>query len=123
MIYFGDHLFSDLRGPSKAGWRTAAIIHELEVSLLYLIYSRLGHYILKRICTSFKAQNCALSSLCDGFFIQREIKIQNEDSYRFEQVQPQLPLLLLMVYLKWQSAYRIYASCTVTELHKLLETV
>lgn len=31
MIYFGDHLFSDLRGPSKAGWRTAAIIHELEV--------------------------------------------------------------------------------------------
>ncbi|CAN8284062.1 unnamed protein product [Cochlearia groenlandica] len=45
VIYFGDHLFSDLRGPSKAGWRTAAIIHELE----------------------------------------REIKIQNEDSYRFEQ--------------------------------------
>lgn len=32
VIYFGDHLFSDLRGPSKAGWRTAAIIHELEVS-------------------------------------------------------------------------------------------
>ncbi|XVE63461.1 hypothetical protein DITRI_Ditri07aG0022500 [Diplodiscus trichospermus] len=31
VIYFGDHLFSDLRGPSKAGWRTAAIIHELEV--------------------------------------------------------------------------------------------
>ncbi|XP_061991134.1 uncharacterized protein LOC133709417 isoform X3 [Rosa rugosa] len=30
VIYFGDHLFSDLRGPSKAGWRTAAIIHELE---------------------------------------------------------------------------------------------
>lgn len=45
VIYFGDHLFSDLRGPSKAGWRTAAIIHELE----------------------------------------REIQIQNEDSYRFEQ--------------------------------------
>ncbi|GKC99475.1 haloacid dehalogenase-like domain-containing protein, partial [Tanacetum coccineum] len=46
VIYFGDHLFSDLRGPSKAGWRTAAIIHELE----------------------------------------HEIKIQNEDSYRFAQV-------------------------------------
>ncbi|XWS27258.1 hypothetical protein CRYUN_Cryun26dG0099300 [Craigia yunnanensis] len=30
VMYFGDHLFSDLRGPSKAGWRTAAIIHELE---------------------------------------------------------------------------------------------
>ncbi|GAB2219181.1 hypothetical protein Drorol1_Dr00006812 [Drosera rotundifolia] len=30
VIYFGDHLFSDLRGPSKAGWRTAAIICELE---------------------------------------------------------------------------------------------
>ncbi|KAM0943377.1 putative 5'-nucleotidase [Dioscorea sansibarensis] len=30
VIYFGDHLFSDLRFPSKAGWRTAAIIHELE---------------------------------------------------------------------------------------------
>ncbi|KAG0470464.1 hypothetical protein HPP92_017164 [Vanilla planifolia] len=30
VIFFGDHLFSDLRGPSKAGWRTAAIIHELE---------------------------------------------------------------------------------------------
>lgn len=45
VIYFGDHLFSDLRGPSKAGWRTAAIIHELE----------------------------------------NEIRIQNGDSYRFEQ--------------------------------------
>ncbi|CAL5436302.1 unnamed protein product [Camellia sinensis] len=30
LIYFGDHLYSDLRGPSKARWRTAAIIHELE---------------------------------------------------------------------------------------------
>lgn len=45
VIYFGDHLFSDLRGPSKAGWRTAAIIHELE----------------------------------------HEIKIQNQDAYRFAQ--------------------------------------
>ncbi|XP_056692667.1 uncharacterized protein [Spinacia oleracea] len=45
VIYFGDHLFSDLRGPSKAGWRTAAIIYELE----------------------------------------NEIRIQNEDTYRFEQ--------------------------------------
>lgn len=33
VIYFGDHLFSDLRGPSKAGWRTAAIIHELETEI------------------------------------------------------------------------------------------
>ncbi|KAF5935898.1 hypothetical protein HYC85_027027 [Camellia sinensis] len=31
LIYFGDHLYSDLRGPSKAGWRTAGIIHELEL--------------------------------------------------------------------------------------------
>jgi FMN phosphatase YigB (HAD superfamily) len=31
VIYFGDHLLSDLRGPSKAGWRTAAVIRELEV--------------------------------------------------------------------------------------------
>ncbi|KAJ4958215.1 hypothetical protein NE237_025326 [Protea cynaroides] len=45
VIYFGDHLFSDLRGPSKAGWRTAAIIHELE----------------------------------------NEIRVQNEDGYRFQQ--------------------------------------
>ncbi|GMH17833.1 hypothetical protein Nepgr_019674 [Nepenthes gracilis] len=30
VIYFGDHLFSDLRGPSKSGWHTAAIIYELE---------------------------------------------------------------------------------------------
>ncbi|XP_078150865.1 HAD-superfamily hydrolase, subfamily IG, 5'-nucleotidase isoform X1 [Carex rostrata] len=30
VIYFGDHLFSDLKGPAKAGWRTVAIIHELE---------------------------------------------------------------------------------------------
>ncbi|XP_047323633.1 5'-nucleotidase domain-containing protein DDB_G0275467 [Impatiens glandulifera] len=45
VIYFGDHLFSDLRGPSRAGWRTAAIIHELE----------------------------------------NEIRVQNDDSYRFEQ--------------------------------------
>ncbi|KAL8136976.1 hypothetical protein V2J09_002977 [Rumex salicifolius] len=45
VMYFGDHLLSDLRGPSKAGWRTAAIIYELE----------------------------------------HEIRIQNEDSYRFEQ--------------------------------------
>ncbi|XP_021818888.1 5'-nucleotidase domain-containing protein DDB_G0275467 [Prunus avium] len=34
VIYFGDHLFSDLRGPAKAGWRTAAIIHELEDEIL-----------------------------------------------------------------------------------------
>ncbi|KAL6191549.1 hypothetical protein ACLB2K_037939 [Fragaria x ananassa] len=34
VIYFGDHLFSDLRGRSKAGWRTAAIIHELEDEIL-----------------------------------------------------------------------------------------
>ncbi|MCO5558569.1 hypothetical protein L7F22_012154 [Adiantum nelumboides] len=30
VLYFGDHLYSDLRGPAKAGWRTAAIIRELE---------------------------------------------------------------------------------------------
>ncbi|XP_055822978.1 uncharacterized protein LOC129891592 isoform X3 [Solanum dulcamara] len=34
VIYFGDHLFSDLRGPSKAGWRTAAIIHELKSEIM-----------------------------------------------------------------------------------------
>lgn len=31
VLYFGDHLYSDLRGPAKAGWRTAAIVRELEV--------------------------------------------------------------------------------------------
>ncbi|GAQ77600.1 haloacid dehalogenase-like hydrolase superfamily hydrolase [Klebsormidium nitens] len=30
VLYFGDHLYSDLRGPTRAGWRTAAIIRELE---------------------------------------------------------------------------------------------
>ncbi|KAG0584709.1 hypothetical protein KC19_3G229300 [Ceratodon purpureus] len=30
VLYFGDHLFSDLRAPAKAGWRTAAVIRELE---------------------------------------------------------------------------------------------
>eukprot|EP00250_Pteridium_aquilinum_P001422 c11618_g1_i2 orf=584-2458(-) len=30
VLYFGDHLYSDLRGPARAGWRTAAIIRELE---------------------------------------------------------------------------------------------
>ncbi|KAI5078623.1 hypothetical protein GOP47_0006294 [Adiantum capillus-veneris] len=45
VLYFGDHLYSDLRGPAKAGWRTAAIIRELE----------------------------------------REIRTQNEDAYRFHQ--------------------------------------
>ncbi|GJW16941.1 plant UBX domain-containing protein 4-like protein [Tanacetum coccineum] len=33
VIYLGNHLFSDLRGPSKAGWRTTAIIHVGFVSL------------------------------------------------------------------------------------------
>ncbi|PKA57595.1 hypothetical protein AXF42_Ash018570 [Apostasia shenzhenica] len=41
VIYFGDHLFSDLRGPSKAGWRTAAIIHELEAKF-HIIQELLG---------------------------------------------------------------------------------
>ncbi|MQL91551.1 hypothetical protein Taro_024168 [Colocasia esculenta] len=41
VIYFGDHLFSDLRGPSKAGWRTAAIIHELE-GKFHIIQELLG---------------------------------------------------------------------------------
>ncbi|CAM6125583.1 unnamed protein product [Calypogeia fissa] len=30
VLYCGDHLYTDLRGPAKAGWRTAAIIRELE---------------------------------------------------------------------------------------------
>ncbi|RVW88352.1 5'-nucleotidase domain-containing protein [Vitis vinifera] len=58
VMYFGDHLFSDLRGPSKAGWRTAAIIQELEVCILSLYFQP---------------------------FSFSEIQIQNEDSYRFEQ--------------------------------------
>ncbi|CAN0912237.1 5'-nucleotidase domain-containing protein DDB_G0275467 [Linum grandiflorum] len=41
VIYFGDHLFSDLRGPSKAGWRTAAIIRELEAKF-HIIQELLG---------------------------------------------------------------------------------
>ncbi|CAJ1944903.1 unnamed protein product [Sphenostylis stenocarpa] len=59
VIYFGDHLFSDLRGPSKAGWRTAAIIHELEACLPSNPFS--------------KASN------------ESEIQMQNEDTYRSEQ--------------------------------------
>jgi len=31
VLYFGDHLLSDLRAPAKAGCRTAAVIRELEV--------------------------------------------------------------------------------------------
>ena len=38
MINFGDHLFSDSKGPSKIGWRTAAIIRELEVRYHELIW-------------------------------------------------------------------------------------
>lgn len=30
MLYLGDHVFSDLSKPSRIGWRTGAIIHELE---------------------------------------------------------------------------------------------
>lgn len=30
VLYFGDQVYTDLRGPQRAGWRTAAIIHELE---------------------------------------------------------------------------------------------
>ncbi|CAL5081534.1 unnamed protein product [Urochloa decumbens] len=41
VIYFGDHLLSDLRGPSKAGWRTAAVIRELEAKLS-IIHDLLG---------------------------------------------------------------------------------
>ncbi|KAM7472872.1 hypothetical protein LguiA_011055 [Lonicera macranthoides] len=72
VIYFGDHLFSDLRGPSKAGWRTAAIVQELE----------------------------------------NEIRIQNEDSYRFEQakfhiIQELLGKLHATVSISWRNeAYK-----------------
>ncbi|KAF9613178.1 hypothetical protein IFM89_005949 [Coptis chinensis] len=41
VIYFGDHLFSDLRGPSKAGCIAAAIIHELEAKF-HIIQELLG---------------------------------------------------------------------------------
>ncbi|KAG4932492.1 hypothetical protein JHK87_046494 [Glycine soja] len=47
VIYFGDHLFSDLRGPSKAGWRTAAIIHELEARLMVVVESSKTFVIAK----------------------------------------------------------------------------
>jgi HAD superfamily 5'-nucleotidase-like hydrolase len=30
VLYLGDHVFSDLSKPSRIGWRTGAIIHELE---------------------------------------------------------------------------------------------
>ncbi|BBG92948.1 HAD-superfamily hydrolase, subfamily IG, 5'-nucleotidase, partial [Prunus dulcis] len=33
-FYTSEHPFRDLRGPAKAGWRTAAIIHELEDEIL-----------------------------------------------------------------------------------------
>lgn len=41
VLYFGDHLYSDLRGPAKAGWRTAAVIRELEVILQTVIQKNL----------------------------------------------------------------------------------
>ncbi|KAG4942616.1 hypothetical protein JHK85_047262 [Glycine max] len=69
VIYFGDHLFSDLRGPSKAGWRTAAIIHELEAQLM------MDHSYLPM----FVKQKSVLYQLGS------EIQIQNEDTYRSEQ--------------------------------------
>ncbi|KAL2338563.1 hypothetical protein Fmac_013009 [Flemingia macrophylla] len=50
VIYFGDHLFSDLRGPSKAGWRTAAIIHELEACQRSNPFSRIFLSLLVIIC-------------------------------------------------------------------------
>ncbi|KAH8965472.1 hypothetical protein BDL97_04G120300 [Sphagnum fallax] len=34
VLYFGDHLYSDLRGPAKAGWGTVAIIRELEREIM-----------------------------------------------------------------------------------------
>ncbi|KAG6544180.1 hypothetical protein Mapa_014380 [Marchantia paleacea] len=34
VLYCGDHLYTDLRGPAKAGWRTVAIIRELEREIM-----------------------------------------------------------------------------------------
>ena len=33
VLYVGDHVFSDLRRPARSGWRTCAIISELEVEV------------------------------------------------------------------------------------------
>jgi len=48
VLYFGDHLFSDVRAPAKAGWRTAAIIREFEV-LITLIIIKLLSILGKKI--------------------------------------------------------------------------
>ncbi|KAL3682481.1 hypothetical protein R1sor_000503 [Riccia sorocarpa] len=34
VLYCGDHLYTDLRGPAKAGWRTLAVIRELEREIM-----------------------------------------------------------------------------------------
>ncbi|KAH9654190.1 HAD-superfamily hydrolase subfamily IG 5'-nucleotidase [Citrus sinensis] len=58
VIYFGDHLFSDLRGPSKAGWRTAAIIHELEAKF-HIIQELLGK-LHATVANSQRTEACQL---------------------------------------------------------------
>ena len=30
VVYFGDHLANDLRGPTRAGWHTVAVIREVK---------------------------------------------------------------------------------------------
>ncbi len=90
MLYFGDHLYSDLRGPAKAGWGTVAIIRELEVNLSFQTHSKLGYFILFLL---FGPVYCGVEFLFSknifsfvDWFSQREIMTQNEGEYRFEQV-------------------------------------
>jgi hypothetical protein len=70
VLYFGDHLYSDLRGPAKAGWGTVAIIRELEVNLSFQTHSKLGYAILFLLCT-VELSFCSLriySVLWIGFY-------------------------------------------------------
>jgi hypothetical protein len=90
VLYFGDHLYSDLRGPAKAGWGTVAIIRELEVNLSFQTHSKLGYLILFFL---FGPVYCGVEFLFSknifsfvDWFSQREIMTQNEGEYRFEQV-------------------------------------
>ncbi|CAM6012545.1 unnamed protein product [Sphagnum balticum] len=74
VLYFGDHLYSDLRGPAKAGWRTAAIIRELEREItiqnqLEYRIQQARYNMVKEVLGRFHASNLVT---CD-----EDIKLMN----------------------------------------------
>ncbi|GKB05342.1 hypothetical protein Tco_0833537 [Tanacetum coccineum] len=62
VIYLGNHLFSDLRGPSKAGWRTTAIIHDFKNDQVGFVSLALENdsngSILRSLLSSFTSNLC-----------------------------------------------------------------